>query len=302
MEKNKSRRHSLSDIVIAVLLYLFLAVAGLACVLPMWHVLMGSLSETMKFGTYEGFLLFPIAGKFTFESYTYLFTHQYLWRSIANAVIYTVSSVALGLIMSIMAAYALTRKNVLFKRPLMLIILITMFFNGGMIPFFMVVNQLGMVDTPWALIIPTCCNAMNIVMLRTGIQAIPDAIFEAAELDGAGPLRILFRIVVPLTTSFIVVIILFNGVAQWNSWANASMFISTSRQDLYPLQLVLRDLLMSSVSDMGLKIPSGSGSSEVYAPGIRMAGVIIASLPLIIIYPFLQKHFEKGMIIGSVKG
>ena len=180
MEKNKSRRHSLSDIVIAVLLYLFLAVAGLACVLPMWHVLMGSLSETMKFGTYEGFLLFPIAGKFTFESYTYLFTHQYLWRSIANAVIYTVSSVALGLIMSIMAAYALTRKNVLFKRPLMIIILITMFFNGGMIPFFMVVNQLGMVDTPWALIIPTCCNAMNIVMLRTGIQAIPDAIFEAA--------------------------------------------------------------------------------------------------------------------------
>ena len=302
MEEKMTKKNSPSNIVIGVILYTLLAIAGLLCVLPMWHVLMGSLSDTKSFGSYEGFLLTPLGWKFTFESYGYLFTHEYLWRSIGNALFYTVASVALGLVISVMAAYALTRKNLLLKRPLMIIILITMFFNGGMIPFFMVVNQLGPIDTPWALILPTCCNAMNIIMLRTGIQGIPDAIFEAADLDGAGAVRILIQIVFPLTIPFIVVIILFNGVAQWNSWANASMFITTSHQELYPLQLVLRDLLMSDISSMGIKLPSVSESVEIYAPGIRMAGVIIASLPLIVIYPFLQKYFEKGMIIGSVKG
>lgn len=302
MEKKIRRKHSPSNIAIGAVLYLLLAVSALLCVLPMWHVLMGSFSDTLKFGTYEGFLLFPIGGEFKADSYRYLFTHEYLWRSIGNAVFYTAASVALGLVISIMAAYALTRKNVLFRRPLMLIIVITMFFNGGLIPFYMVVNQLGLVDTPWSLIIPSCCNAINIIMLNNGFLGIPDAIFEAAELDGAGAFRTLFYIAAPLCVPFIVVIMLFNGVAQWNSWANASMFISTARQDLYPLQLVLRDLLMSSISDMGLDIPSGSGSAEVYAPGIRMACVIIASLPLLITYPFLQKYFEKGMIIGSVKG
>lgn len=295
------KHHSPSDIIVGTVLYTLLAIAGLLCVLPVWHVLMGSLSDTVSFGGFEGFLLRPIAWKPTFESYKYLFTHKYLIRSIGNAVLYTVASVVLGVVLSLMAAYALTRKNLLFKRPLMIIILITMFFNGGMIPFFMVVNQLGMIDTPWALILPTCCNAMNIIMLRTGIDGIPYAIFEAAELDGAGAFRTLMRIVTPLTTPFIVVIVLFNGVAQWNSWANASMFLSSARQDLYPLQLVLRDLLMSNISSMGISLPV-SESAEAYAPGIRMAGVIVASLPLIIIYPFLQKYFEKGMVIGSVKG
>lgn len=300
--KKLHKKYSPSTIAISTILYILLAFAALLCVLPMWHVLMGSFSDTVKFGTYEGFLLFPIGGKFSVDSYSYLFTHEYLWRSIGNAVFYTVASVALGLVISIMAAYALTRKNVLFRGPLMVIIVITMFFNGGLIPFYMVVNQLGLVDTPWALIIPTCCNAINIIMLSTGLRGIPESIFEAAELDGAGAFRTLIYIAAPLCIPFIVVIVLFNGVAQWNSWANASMFISTSRQDLYPLQLVLRDLLMSSISDMGLDIPSGSGSAEVYAPGIRMACVIIASLPLLVTYPFLQKYFEKGMIIGSVKG
>ncbi len=296
------KKYSPSTIIVSIVLYGFLAIAGLLCVLPVWHVLMGSLSDTRSFGSYEGFLLNPIGWKFSVDSYKYLFTHEYLWRSLGNAILYTVASVALGLIISIMAAYALCRKGLLFKNPIMILILITMFFNGGMIPFFMVVNNLGMIDTPWALILPTCCNAMNIIMLRTGIQGIPDAIFEAAELDGAGAVRILIQIVIPLTTPFIVVIILFNGVAQWNSWANASMFITTAHQELYPLQLVLRDLLMSDISSMGIKLPSVSESVEIYAPGIRMAGVVIASLPLIIIYPFLQKYFEKGMIIGSVKG
>ena len=223
-------------------------------------------------------------------------------RALGNTLFVTIVGTLFAVALTMVGAYPLSRRGLKGRSALLIYVLITMLFSGGLIPFYMVVNQLGLVDTPWSLIIPSCCNAINIIMLSNGFLGIPDAIFEAAELDGAGAFRTLFYIAAPLCVPFIVVIVLFNGVAQWNSWANASMFISTARQDLYPLQLVLRDLLMSSISDMGLDIPSGSGSAEVYAPGIRMACVIIASLPLLITYPFLQKYFEKGMIIGSVKG
>ena len=301
MEKNKSRRHSLSDIVIAVLLYLFLAVAGLACVLPMWHVLMGSLSETMKFGTYEGFLLFPIAGKFTFESYTYLFTHQYLWRSIANAVIYTVSSVALGLIMSIMAAYALTRKNVLFKRPLMIIILITMFFNGGMVPTYMLISQLKLIDNPLVMILPGMIGVYNMILARTFMQNLPYELFEAAEIDGCSDAYYFWRMVLPLSKACIAVIALYYAVGHWNAYFNAFLYLNDRNK--YPLSLFLREILINNQMNESMDIdPELLERKQGLADVLKYSLILVSTVPVLCVYPFAQKYFVHGVMIGSLKG
>ncbi len=298
MEKRK-KKYSTGTIIRMVILYGILALIAILCVLPVIHVLMASLSNPMKFVSYKGFLFWPVDGDFSVQAYEMLFRNEYFWRSYLNTILYTSASVILGLVISIMASYALCRKGMLFKRPILFFILVTMFFNGGMVPFYIVVHGLGLVNTPWAMILPTCCNALNIVMLRTGMMAIPDSIREAAEIDGAGPVRVMVQIIVPLCVPFIVVVALFNFVAQWNSWANASLFLTAEHQELYPLQLIMRDILLY---DNRSGISTGSWLPiSVFLPGIRMAAVVIASLPLIIAYPFLQKHFEKGMVIGGVK-
>lgn len=298
MEKRK-KHYPKGVIIRSVILYGILAVIAILCVLPVWHVLMASFSDPMKYLSFEGFLFWPLEGDFSVQAYEMLFRNEYLWRSYFNTIFYTTASVLIGLVISIMASYALCRKGMLLKRPILFFILITMFFNGGMVPFYIVVHSLGLVNTVWSMILPTCCNALNIIMLRTGMLAIPDSIREAAEIDGAGPVRVMIQIIVPLCVPFIVVVALFNFVAQWNSWANASMFLTAEHQELYPLQLIMRDILLY---DNRSGITTGSMLPiSVFLPGIRMAAVVVASLPLIIAYPFLQKHFEKGMIIGGVK-
>lgn len=293
-----SSKRKPSNIVVAILVYGSLALVALVCVLPMWHVLMASLSEPLRFAVFKGFLLKPLG--FSFESYQLLFKHQYLLRSYGNTIFYTAASTALGLIISMMAAYALSRKKMILRTPLLILILVTMFFNGGLVPFYIVVNQLGMIDTVWSMILPTCCNALNVILLRNGIMTIPEAVSEAAEIDGAGPVRILVRVILPLSVPYLIVVALFNGVANWNSWVNASLFVTREHQELYPLQLVLRDILMTE--NAGGITSNTSLPISLYLPVIRMAAVIVASLPLIIAYPFLQQYFEKGIIIGSVKG
>lgn len=150
------------------------------------------------------------------------------------------------------------------------------------------------------MIIPACCNAMSIIMLKNGMESINDAIGEAAQIDGAGHVRILWQIMIPLTTSFMATVILFNAIGHWNSWVNASMFISASHKDLYPLQLIMRDILISNSTE-GVVSPSGYPIT-FYLASLRVVMVVVGSLPLIILYPFMQKYFEKGIIIGGVKG
>lgn len=302
MQNSKTKRITgSSKILKGVILYGLLALIAVLCVVPMWHVLMASISDPEDFGMFEGFLLAPVDFTAGLRSYELLFRHKYLWTGYANSIFYTLATVALGLAVCVPAAYALAQKKVLFKRPLLVVILITMFFSGGLIPLYMVVNKLGLLNTRLSMILPACCNALNIVMLRNGILTIPDSIPEAAKIDGAGHLRIMLRIVLPLTIPFIVVVALFNGVANWNSWVNASLFLKAKYQSLYPLQLILRDIF--SNEDAGGNIFIGGGESvSTYIFGIRMAAVIVASLPLIVLYPFVQKHFEKGMLIGGVKG
>ena len=291
-------RKSASDIAAKVVAYILTAGFAVICVLPMWHVLVASFSDPIRLALYEGFLFKPL--DFSLEGYELLFSYNNLWRSYLNTIIYTVSATVLGLLLDLLAAYVLSRRNLMFKRLLMIIIIIPLLFNGGVIPLYLVVRTLGMTNTIWAMIVPACCNTMSIIMLKNGMESVNDAICEAAQIDGAGHVRILMQIMLPLTTSFIATVVLFNAIGHWNSWVNASMFISASHKELYPLQLIMRDILINNSTE-GVVSPSGYPIS-FYLPSLRVVMVIVGSLPLIILYPFVQKYFETGIIIGGVKG
>lgn len=291
-------RKSASDIAAKIVAYVLTVGFAIVCVLPMWHVLVASFSDPIRLALYEGFLFKPLS--FSVEGYELLFSYNNLWRSYLNTIIYTVSATALGLLLDLLAAYVLSRKNLMFKRFLMIVIIIPLLFNGGVIPLYLVVRSLGLTNTMWAMIIPACCNTMSIIMVKNGMESVNDAICEAAQIDGAGHVRILMQIMLPLTTSFIATVVLFNAIGHWNSWVNASMFISASHKDLYPLQLIMRDILINNSTE-GVVSPSGYPIS-FYLPSLRVVMVIVGSLPLIVLYPFMQKYFEKGIIIGGVKG
>lgn len=296
--KGHAIKKSPSDVVAIAAAFILTGGFALVCVLPMWHVLMASLSDPIELNLFKGFLFAPLT--FSTEGYRLLFSYTNLWRSYLNTVIYTVSATSLGLALDLLAAYVLSRKNLMLKRALLIIIIIPMLFNGGIIPLYMVVRGLGLTNTMGAMIIPACCNTMSIIMLKNGMESVHDAICEAAQIDGAGRVRILWQIMLPLTTAFMATVVLFNGIGHWNSWVNASMFISASHKDLYPLQLIMRDILIDSSTE-GVVSPSGYPIT-FYLASLRVVMVIVGSLPLIILYPFMQKYFEKGIIIGGVKG
>lgn len=201
--------------------------------------------------------------------------------------------------LTITSGYVLSRKQLLLKNQMMFFLAFTMMFNGGMIPFYMVVRNLGMLDTRWALIIPGCVNVFNIIIMRTSMAEIPDSLEEAARIDGAGNMTIMMKIVVPLSKATIAVVVLFYAVGQWNSWFNASIFLQD--RSLYPLQLILRDILIQNDSSQ-MNRSDLENNMAIYKDLIKYCTTVIATLPILCIYPFVQKYFVKGVMIGSVKG
>ena len=175
----------------------------------------------------------------------------------------------------------------------------TMMFNGGMIPFYMVVRSMGMLDTRWALIIPGCANVFNIIIMRTSMAEIPEALEEAARIDGAGSLTIMTKIIIPLSKATIAVVVLFYAVAQWNAWFNASIFLQD--RSLYPLQLILRDILIKNET-VQMSRTDLENNLAIYKELVKYCTTVVATLPILCIYPFVQKYFVKGVMIGSVKG
>ena len=201
--------------------------------------------------------------------------------------------------LTITSGYVLSRKQLLLKNQMMFFLAFTMMFNGGMIPFYMVVRNLGMLDTRWALIIPGCVNVFNIIIMRTSMAEIPDSLEEAARIDGAGNMTIMMKIVVPLSKATIADVVLFYAVGQWNSWFNASIFLQD--RSLYPLQLILRDILIQNDSSQ-MNRSDLENNMAIYKDLIKYCTTVIATLPILCIYPFVQKYFVKGVMIGSVKG
>jgi putative aldouronate transport system permease protein len=276
---------------------LFMFALMVVTLYPLLYVLFASLSSAGELTQHRGLLLWPL--DLTFEAYRRVFANPIILTGYRNTLFIVIVGTALNVLMTMLGAYALSRRNVLFKNPAMFFIVFTMFFSGGLIPTFLLVGQtLGMQNTLWALIIPGAVNTLNLIIMRTAFNAVPVALEEAARIDGANDWIILFRIFLPLAWPVVAVMILFYGVAHWNSFFSALIYIQD--RDLYPLQLVLREILISSnVQNMTTDVSSG----DVLAIGetIKYATIIVATLPILVIYPYLQRYFVKGVLIGAIK-
>jgi putative aldouronate transport system permease protein len=260
-------------------------------------VVFASLSEPASIIAYRGALLKPLG--LTIDAYTRVLQNPMIAIGYRNTLVYVVGGTALNMTLTCLGAYALSRQNVMFKRPIMLLIIFTLFFNGGLIPTYLLVGQtLHMADTMWALIVPTAINTINLIILKTAFESVPISLEEAARIDGANDFTILFRVVLPLSLPALSVVVLFYAVAHWNSYFQALIYIQS--RDLYPLQLVLREILITSnVESMTTSVSSGD-TFEI-GQTIKYATIVVATLPILLIYPFLQRYFVKGALLGAIK-
>ena len=264
---------------------------------PLLYVLFASLSNAAELTQHRGLLFSPL--DLTFDAYRRVLENPLILTGYRNTLFIVVVGTALNVFMTALGAYALSRRNVLLRNPAMFFIVFTMFFSGGLIPTYLLVGQtLHLQNTLWALIVPGAVQTLNLIIMRTAFQGVPVALEEAARIDGANDWTILFRIYLPLSWPVVAVMILFYGVAHWNSFFSALVYIR--ERDLYPLQLVLREILISSnVQNMATDVSSG----DVLAIGetIKYATIIVATLPILLVYPYLQRYFVKGVTIGAIK-
>ena len=269
------------------------------CILPVWHVAMGSISDPLKVSATSGLYFFPL-GTPTLGGYHLIFQNSTIVKSYGNTIFYVVTATSIGLILNILAAYCLSKTNLTFNKQFSLFVMFTMIFNGGLVPTFIVINKLGMLDTRWAIILPGALSAYNIIIMRTSFMEIPSEMIEAATIDGASDFKILVRIILPVSKAIIAVIVLFYAIQHWNSWFNASIYL-IKRRDLYPLQLVLREIVLQSTENAIVADADGQ-DVMIYRPLIKYATIMVSVIPMMIVYPFVQKYFVSGVMIGSVKG
>lgn len=240
----------------------------------------------------------------TLKAYDLVFKNQNIWNAYGNTVLYTLVGTAFSLVATLTAAFVLSRKGLIGSRFCMLMILFTMYFSGGLIPSYFNIRNLGMLNTIWALVIPGMISGYNLIIARTFMQtSIPDALDEAAKLDGCTPIRYFLEVVIPLSTSIIGVLCLYSVVGHWNSYYSALIYMTDRKR--YPLQLVLREILVqSTVNNESIDTSSMEEAFEFMnlAESLKYALVIVSSVPMLVLYPFLQKFFVKGVMIGSVKG
>ena len=290
---NMVEHKSVVDHIADVIIYVIVALIAFVCVIPMWHVLMISLSDGRAAMAYEG-LAWKWIGNFNLGGYELIFQDSSIISGYANTLIYTIGATAIGFILSAVTGYALSRETKL-KTPVSLILMATMLFSGGMVPTYMVIKALGWVGTRWALLIPGCTNAMFMIMMMNAFNSVPKEMYEAARIDGAGHLRTMWQVMLPQAMTLGFVIILNSVVGQWNSWLPASIYV-TNKKDLWPLQLWIRQITADSENFLR------SSNPDYNRYLIEYAVIVAATLPILLAFPFFQNKLEKGVIAGGVKG
>lgn len=289
----KNTGESLFDIANAIFMLVFICVM----LYPLLYVAFASVSDSTLLLTHRGLLLRPYG--FHIDSYIKVFQNPMISRGYLNTIFLVVVGVALSVVMTSMGAYFLSRKGVMWKNSIMFFVVFTMFFNGGLIPFYLTVKGVGMTNSIWSLIIPFAINTFNLIIMRTSFAAIPDSLEESAKIDGANDFTVLFKIILPLSMPVVAVMILYYGVGKWNEWFFASVFLKTRTQ--FPLQLVLREILLQNMTDSMVNASTGVSDQQQIAESIKYATIMVSTLPVIMIYPFLQKYFIKGVMIGAIK-
>lgn len=290
-------KQSAGDIVFRCINGAFMILLMIVCVYPLYYVLAASLSNSNLLIAHSGLLFMPLG--LNLDAYRAVFDYPIILRSYLNTLIVVVSGVSVSVILTIFGGYFLSRGDICLKKLCMMLIIFTMFFTGGLIPFYLTVKALKLMNTYWALILPAAVNTFNLIIMRTAFMEVPKSLEESAKIDGANDLVLLFRIILPVVMPTVAVIILYYGVAQWNAWFHAMIFIKD--RELFPIQLVLREILIQK-SSQGIGNTLLEGDNPQIAETIKYATVIVATLPILVIYPFLQKYFVKGVMVGSVKG
>lgn len=293
--KNNKIKATPGERVFDIFNVVFLFLLSVVCLYPMIHVLFASLSNGVQLMKHTGLLLWP-AG-FSSAAYKAVIENDMIFTGYGNTLIIVVLGTTLNIIMSALGAYFLARNDQAIGKAAMIFIVITMFFSGGMIPGYLNVRSLGLYNSLWALILPGAINTFNMIILKTAFMSIPASLEESAKLDGAGHFTILWKIFLPLSKATIAVLILYYGVAHWNAWFGAMMYIQDRAK--YPLQLVLREILI--VNDMSNMVNVAADVEQI-SDTIKYAVVMVTTLPILVLYPFLQKYFVKGVMVGAVKG
>lgn len=267
-----------------------------ACLLPIWHCLCASISDPIEVSRTRGLILFP-KGKMTLIGYEKSFQNDDLLRGYGNTIMYMVVGTGISVVLTVFAGYGLSR-NLVLGAPIAMFLSFTMMFNGGIIPSYMVVRSLGLLNTRAAIVLPTALSVFNIMITRTSFKSIPDGLLDAARIDGAGHFRILWSIVVPVSKSIIAVVSLFYAVQIWNSWFHAAIYVTD--RSLYPLQIVLREIVLQN-SVQAADAGEANDLNLLYAI-IRYCVIMLSIIPMIALYPFIQRYFVSGVMIGSIKG
>ena len=278
---------------------IFLVLITLITLYPMYYVLVASLSDATELSRRFGLLLYPL-GRWNICSYELVFRNSLVLNSFKNTLYILFMSLVVNMTMTCLGAYLLALKGAMLVRPLSMLILFTMYFSGGIVPIYMNVRDLGLMDSLWSLIIPVGINTYNMLILRTAFASVPEALYEAAYLDGAPHYKILTHVYIPLSGATLAVMVLYYAVGHWNSWFRASLYISDTRK--YPLQLVLRQiLLLNQNSDLNASV-TDLGELAKYSDSVKYALIVVSSVPILLLYPFLQKFFAKGVMVGALKG
>ncbi len=274
------------------IIIVLLALCGAAALFPMLYVVSVSItpiSEVLKNG---GFMLIP--KEITFTAYSKLIHESGMMDALGITILITVLGTALNMLFTVLMAYPLSRKRLPARSALLLMVVFTMLFGGGLIPTYLVVKSSGLLNSIWALMIPNLIWSFNILIVKSFLEQLPEELFESAKIDGASDFRILWQIVVPLSLPVMVTVGLFYGVGHWNEFFQAIMYVTNRK--LFPLQVIVREILMQTQQ------PLENAENITPTETLQMAAVVMASLPIILVYPFLQKHFTRGMLLGSVKG
>jgi putative aldouronate transport system permease protein len=272
---------------------LIISLVGLLCLYPMFHVLMASFSEPLRLMNHQGPLFRPLG--FSLEGYRVVLNTPSLVSGYKNTIFYVSVGSAINMVMTTIGAYILAQRELVIGKFCMVMIVFTMYFSGGIIPNFLLVRSLGMLNTRWALIIPSAIGTWNMLVLRTAFRAVPRALEDAARMDGANDLVILTRVMIPVSKATMAVILLFYAVGHWNSWFNAMIYLPRAR-NLYPLQLFLREILITNSDVSGADI-----SIDFVGELVKYSTTIVTTVPILFLYPFLQRYFVKGVMMGSVK-
>ena len=291
----KSTRTKLGDIMIAVLCLLLM----LLCLIPMLHVLASSLSSADALIRNEVFL---VPKGWNIDAYKVVLTTEKYVRSLGWTALLTLICTLLSITLTICCAYPLTYTNLRGGKFINIFILFTMYFSAGTIPHYLLLSHLGMLNTPYALIIPNCISVFNVVIMRSFFYGVPDSLREAAEIDGAGPIRVLIKVYIPLSLPVIATLSLFYAVGRWNGFSDALIYLNSTKSQVYwPIQLLLYNLVQNSMQSSEQLAQEGFVNVGV-SKTIQMATVMFATVPILLVYPWLQRYFVSGVTIGAVKG